>query len=166
MRVHRFVIGWLCAALVLVSAAHAKVMPVEFDSGRNRLIAYMLSHQLPAQHFGHKSLDDELSQAAYELYLRQLDPRKRFLLKRDVQQLNAFADHIDDELSRGRIILPDAGMQIIGERVQEVELFVDQIMDAGFDPNREDYMETDPKKLDYAADKALLEERWRLALKM
>ena len=166
MRVHRFVIGWLCAALVLVSAAHAKVMPVEFDSGRNRLIAYMLSHQLPAQHFGHKSLDDTLSQAAFELYLRQLDPRKRFLLKRDVEQLNAFSDHIDDELSRGRIILPDAGMQIFGERITEVQQFIDQIMDAGFDPNREDYMETDPKKLDYAADKALLKERWRLALKM
>ena len=166
MRVHRFVIGWLCAALVLVSAAHAKVMPVEFDSGRNRLIAYMLSHQLPAQHFGHKSLDDTLSQAAFELYLRQLDPRKRFLLKGDVEQLNAFSDHIDDELSRGRIILPDAGMQIFGERITEVQQFIDQIMDAGFDPNREDYMETDPKKLDYAADKALLKERWRLALKM
>ena len=166
MRVHRFVVGWLCAALLLVSAAQAKIMPVEFDSGRNRLIAYMLSHQLPAQHFGHKSLDDKLSKAAYELYLRQLDPRKRFLLKGDVEQLHTFADHIDDELSRGRIILPDAGMQIIGERVKEVQLFVDQIMDAGFDPNREDFMETDPKKLDYPADKAVLKERWRRALKM
>ncbi len=166
MRVFRFVAGWLCVALLLAPALQAKVMPVEFDSGRNRLIAYMLSHQLPAQHFGHKSLDDTLSKAAFELYLRQLDPRKRFLLKSDVEQLRAFADHIDDELSRGRIILPDAGMQIIGERVAEVQQLVDQIMDAGFDPNREEYMETDPKKLDYPADQAALKERWRQALKM
>jgi carboxyl-terminal processing protease len=166
MRVHRFTVGWICALLLVVTAAQAKVMPVEFDAGRNRLIAYMLSHQLPAQHFEHKPLDDKLSRAAYELYLRQLDPRKRFLLKSDVQQLNAFADHIDDDLSRGSVILPDAAQQIMGERVKDVQVLVKQVMDAGFDPNREDYLETDPKKLDYAADKVELKDRWRRSLKM
>jgi carboxyl-terminal processing protease len=166
MRVSRSIIGWLCLSLVLVSSVHAKVMPVEFDTGRNRLIAYMLSHQLPAQHFGHKPLDDKLSRAAFDLYLRQLDPRKRFLLKSDVEQLNAFADHIDDELSRGRIVLPDAGMQILNERVKEVQPLVDSILDAGFDPDREEYVESDPKKLDYPADKAARKERWRKSLKL
>ncbi len=166
MRVTRLIVGWLCVSLVLVSAATAKVMPVEFDTGRNRLIAYMLSHQLPAQHFGHKPLDDELSRAAYDLYLRQLDPRKRFLLKADVEQLSAFADHIDDELSRGRIVLPDAAMQILNDRIAEVQGMVDQIMDAGFDPHRKEYLETDPKKLSAPADKAELQDRWRRALKM
>ena len=166
MRVTRLVVSWLCLALVMTTAAHGKVMPVEFDTGRNRLIAYMLSHQLPAQHFGHKPLDDELSRAAYGLYLRQLDPRKRFLLKADVEQLSAFADHIDDELSRGRIVLPDAAMQILNDRVKEVQGGVDQIMDAGFDPHRKDYLETDPEKLEAPAGKAELKDRWRRSLKM
>ncbi len=166
MRITRYVAGWLCAALILCWTAQAKVMPVEFDTGRNRLIAYMLSHQLPAQHFGHKPFGDELSQAAFKLYLRQLDPRKRFLLKADVEQLSAFADHIDDELSRGRIILPDAAMQILNDRVKEVQGLVDQIMDAGFDPHRKDYLETDPKKIEPPADKTELKDRWRRSLKM
>jgi carboxyl-terminal processing protease len=126
----------------------------------------MLSHQLPAQHFGHKPLGDELSRAAYKLYIRQLDPRKRFLLKADVKQLGAFADHIDDELGRGRIILPDAAMEILNDRVKEVQKLVDQIMDAGFDPHKKDYLETDPKKLKAPADTAELRDRWRRSLKM
>jgi carboxyl-terminal processing protease len=166
MRVTRFVVGWLCVALLLTTAAQGKVMPVEFDAGRNRLIAYMLGHQLPAQHFGDKTLDDELSRSAYDLYLRQLDPRKRFLLKADVDQLGAFADHIDDEISRGRIVLPDAGMSIFNDRVKEVQGLVDEIMDAGFDPYHEDYLETDPKKLNPPADIVELKDRWRRSLKL
>ena len=166
MRVRRFVVGWLCFSLVLVSTVHGKVMPVGFDTGRNRLIAYMLSYQLPGQHFGHNPLDDKFSKAAYELYLRQLDPRKRFLLKADVEQLGAFEDHIDDELTRGRVVLPDAGMQIFNERVEEVRGVVDQIMDAGFDPHRKDYLETDPEKLNAPADKGELKDRWRRSLKL
>ena len=166
MRVTRYFVGWLCATLLLVSIASAKVMPVEFDTGRNRLIAYMLSNQLSAQHFGHESLDEKQSKAAFDLYLRQLDPRKRFLLKADAEQLSAFASRIGDELKRGRIILPDAGMQIFTARVKEVQAVVDQIMDSGFDPDRKEYLETDPKKLEYPADTAELKDRWRRSLKM
>ena len=37
-------LAFLLITLVLPVTADAKVMPAEFDSGRNRLIAYMLSH--------------------------------------------------------------------------------------------------------------------------
>lgn len=163
--VHRVWITCLLFCLLATSAA-AKVLPLEFDAGRNRLIAYMLSQQLPAQHYSHKYLDDTLSRSAYDLYLRQLDPRRRFLLKTDVEQLDAFADHIDDELRRGRMVLPDAGMQFLNERIRQVEKWVDEIMDKGFDPNREEYLEVDPKKRQWAADRDALYDRWRRILKM
>ncbi len=166
MRVHRLIVGWFCAVLLISTAAQAKVMPVEFDAGRNRLIAYMLSHQLPAQHFEHKPFDDALSRAAYNLYMKQLDPRKRFLLKTDVRQLDAFADQIDDDLSRGNAILPDAGQQVMAERVKDVQKIVEQVMNSGFDPNREDYIETDVEKLEFAADRGELKDRWRRFLKL
>ncbi|WP_457573152.1 carboxy terminal-processing peptidase [Desulfolithobacter sp.] len=163
--VHR---AWITCLLFffLATSAAAKVLPLEFDAGRNRLIAYMLSQQLPAQHFSHKSLDDSLSRNAYDLYLRQLDPRKRFLLKTDVEQLDAFADHIDDELRRGRMVLPDAGMQLLNERIRQVEKWIDEIMDKGFDPNHEEYLEVDPEKRSWARDLEALRDRWRRILKM
>ena len=159
----------LACSLLLTTAGGclAKTAPPpEFDTDRNRLIAFILSQQLPSQHFSHASLDDDLSRKVFDLYLRQLDPRKRFLLQADVQQLTAFAPHVDDELKRGKLVLPDAGRELLNDRIRMVERMVDPILDAGFDWERQEHLEVEPKKLDYAADAAALRERWRLTLKM
>ncbi|MGD9950086.1 MAG: carboxy terminal-processing peptidase [Desulfobulbus sp.] len=143
-----------------------KAPPEVFDAERNELIALILSQQLPAQHFSHEPLDDNLSKKVFDLYLRQLDPRKRFLLQGDVKDLGAFSTHVDDELSRGNVVLPKAGMEMLNERIRMVDSFVDPILDHGFDFEAKEHLEIDPKKLDYAKSKDALRERWRLSLKM
>ncbi len=168
MRIHCFrncfILGLM--ATVFVSTGHATAMPQEFDSGRNRLITYILTHQLPREHFAHKPFDEELSTAAYDLYLRQLDPRKRFLTVKDLEKLDKFANRIDDEFLEGRITLPDTGMKLLAQRVLEMQTLVDEIIDAGFDPNRKDFLETDPKKMEPPADKKELKDRWRRSIKL
>ena len=57
MGIHRFVSSLVLALLLTGSSVYGKVMPVEFDLGRNRLIAAMLRSQLSAQHFDHKRAD-------------------------------------------------------------------------------------------------------------
>ncbi|MDU9050061.1 MAG: carboxy terminal-processing peptidase [Candidatus Electrothrix sp. Rat3] len=166
MRIHRFVSSLLLAFLLTSSSVHGKVMPVEFDFGRNRLIAAMLRSQLSSQHFGHKSFDEQMSKEAYKLYLSQLDPKKQFLLTSDVEKLDQFADKIDDEISHGRIALPDVGMKLLNKGVENVAVLIKEIMGAGFSPNKKDYLQTDPDKLAAPADRAELKDRWRRSLKM
>lgn len=143
-----------------------KSVPEEFNADRNQLIALMLSQQLPAQHFSHAPLDDNLSQRAFDLYLRQLDPRKRFLLESDARQLKAFAGYIDDELNSGRIVLPDAGMTLLNDRIHQVEGMINPLLEQGFDFNQQEYLELDAKKLEFAENAEQLQSRWRLMLKM
>ena len=88
----------------------------EVDQKRNRLIGYILSKQLPALHFSDKVMGDELSRAAFYLYIKQLDFQKRFLLKKDVLQLEAFAPYIDNNLTDGQITLPDTGYDILDRK--------------------------------------------------
>lgn len=157
----------ILALLILTTDGLAKKpAPEEFNADRNQLIALMLSQQLPAQHFSHASLDDTLSRRAFDLYLRQLDPRKRFLLQTDVQQLNAFADHIDDELSRGKIVLVDAGMALLNDRILQVEKMIDPLLEQGFDFDQQEYLEIEAKKLEFPQTAEHLRDRWRLMLKM
>lgn len=159
----------LCLLMLLAAAEHASsktAPPSQFDEQRNRIIALILSQQLPAQHFSHETLDDALSRKVFDLYLRQLDPRKRFLLQSDVEQLNAFATHIDDELLKGNIVLANAGMDLLNDRIRLVEKIIDPIMDKGFNFEQQESLEADPKKLAFAASKDELRERWRLTLKM
>ena len=166
MRIHRFVSSLLLAFLLTGSSVYGKVMPVEFDLGRNRLIAAMLRSQLSSQHFGHRPFDEKMSKEAYKLYLRQLDPKKQFLLAADVKNLDQFADKIDDEISNGRIALPDVGMKLLNKRVGKVAVLIKEIMGAGFSPNKKDYLQTDSDKLAAPADRAELKDRWRRSLKM
>ena len=166
MRIHSFVCSLFLVVVLTGSSVHGKVMPVEFDLGRNRLIAAMLRSQLAAQHFGHKSFNEQMSKEAYKLYLTQLDPKKHFLLATDVKKLNKYADTIDDEIDDGRFYLPDAGMRLLNKRVRQVAVLIDEIMQTGFSPNKKDFLETDPDKLAAPAHRAELKDQWRRSLKM
>jgi carboxyl-terminal processing protease len=150
---------------LLPASLPAKSMPAEFDVDRNRLIAYMLSHQLASQHYAHKSLEN-IAPAAFDLYLRQIDPRKRFLLTADVEQLRPHADHIDEELRRGRVELADKGAELLNLRINEVEAMTAGLLEEGFDPHGADSLELDPKKIEYASSAAELRDRWRRILKL
>lgn len=164
----RFVLA-TCTFLLLLQAGDRPLMALEnghFDQQRNRLIGYMISRQLPVMHFSDKAMDDNLAKAAFGLYIKQLDYQKRFLLKKDVDTLAAFALYIDDNLKRGTISLPDAGFAILNERIAQVEKMVDEIMTGRIDPHAKGSFETDPEKIEFLADLPQLKERWRQILQV
>ncbi len=132
---------------------------------RNRLIGYMLAKQLPTIHFSDKEMNDEQARAVFTLYVKQLDFQKRFLLQKDVKQLSSFAPYIDDNLEQGTNSLPDAGFDILGERIDQVEKMAGEILAGSVDFNAADSLETDPEKLMFAKDLQELRERWRKILK-
>ena len=55
-----------------------------FDTNRARLLGHMIQQQLSNNHYSQKATDDALSLASFDLYLKQLDFQKRFLLLEDV----------------------------------------------------------------------------------
>ena len=153
----------------------------EIDQKRNRLIGYILSKQLPALHFSDKVMGEKMSRATFYLYIKQLDYQKRFLLKKDVQQLEAFAPYIDDNLADGRITLPDAGYDILTEKIDLVQKMVGEMLESNkvtigkpgpndlyvgyFNVGLSESYETDPEKMDFAQNLDELKDRWRIVLK-
>jgi carboxyl-terminal processing protease len=137
----------------------------DYESNRARLLGYLLKQHLSAQHFSHKEIDDNFSEAAFSLFLKQLDGQKRFLLREDVQKLRKYLDRIDDELKTGKMELPVEGEDILAKRASQVHKMVSDILSKDFDFSREEYIETDPEKLDYCTTLAELRDRWRKTLK-
>lgn len=125
----------------------------------------MLAKQLPTIHFSDKEMDDKQAAAAFNLYLKQLDFQKRFLLAKDAEELGAFGPYIDDNLEQGTNTLPDAGFDILGERIDQVEKMVGEILAQPLDVNAIESLETDPEKLLFAKSLEELRERWRKILK-
>jgi carboxyl-terminal processing protease len=137
----------------------------EVGQKRNPLIGYMLYKQLPDVHFSHKKMDKSLSLAVFNLYLKQMDYQKRFLLSSDVALLRTFSPRVAENLEHGTNVLPESGYKIMKERIGQVEKMVDQKLATGFDVKSEEVYETDPEKIGYVDDLNGLNERWRKIIK-
>lgn len=165
-KLNRSLLVVLCLALSLLAAPWpAAARDAGYETNRAKILSYLLREQLARNHYSHKVLDDELSVAAFDLYLKQLDAQKRFLLQGDVTRLRSHAARIDDEMNRGQFELPQLGADILRERVMRARQMVEEILAGDFDFTRHETFETDPAKLAYCATEAELRERWRQVLK-
>lgn len=157
----------LVITLVLLLAGLHNLSAAErsFDTNRARLLGHMLQQQLKRHHYSDKKLDDILSASAYDLYLKQLDGQKRFLLQSDIEALAKYDAYIDDAIRSGRLELPQLGRKLLNQRIEQVKEMTNTLLKQPFDFEREDSFETDPEKLDYVANVKDLQERWRQILK-
>ncbi len=155
----------LVLLLVLLPASVWCKQAEPFDTNRARLLGHMLQQQLSGKHYSQKPTDDALSNAAFDLYLKQLDFQKRFLWQEDVARLEAYRSKIDDAIRRGRLDLPLAGRDILSRRVVQVQDIVTTLLEEKLDPTVVESMETDAEKLDYVAGLTELRERWRKIIK-
>ena len=140
-------------------------MPATEVGWRAKLIGNLIRRQVLNRHYSHHQLDDKLSREAFALFLKQIDPRKRFFLAADIAALEPYADKIDDELTNGAIELPVATARRFRARVAAVRRMVDELMDSDFDFDRAESLETDPEKRSFCATEADLRDRWRKILK-
>ncbi|WP_072909173.1 carboxy terminal-processing peptidase [Malonomonas rubra] len=155
---------FLLLALLLPTIGWGK-QAQEFDNNRARLLGHMIQQQLSRNHYSQKPTDDNLSHAAFDLYLKQLDFQKRFLLLEDVAQLKGYQDLIDDSIRRGRLELPKTGRNLLIQRIDQVEKMTEELLQEKIDYQLEEALETDPEKLTFVADEKQLRERWRKILK-
>lgn len=151
--------------LSIILSGPAFLANAEVDEKRNELIGYMLYKQLPSIHFSDKEMNDSLSEASFDLYLKQLDFQKRFLLQEDVDELRRYNREIDDNLKSGNTILPEIGFSILSGRILQAKQIATDLLAKGFDTSIQELYETDSEKLEYAQSLAELAERWRKILK-
>ena len=155
----------LLLSLILIFGSSAVIAETSIDEKRNELIGYMLYKQLPSIHFSDKDMNDSLAEATFDLYLKQLDYQKRFLLKKDADELRRYALKIDDNLKSGNTVLPEVGYAILSERILQAKRIVADVLKEGFDTTKPELYETDPEKLDYVSNLDELQQRWRKILK-
>ncbi len=139
--------------------------PEDLARLRTQVLTHLIRQQMTVNHFSHKALDDSLSEAAFNLYVQQLDSQKRFLTQSDMAKLRLHKDNIDDSIMRGELDLPGLGARLLRLRIGTVADMVPKIFERGFDFEPKEYFETDPDKIDYAKNDVELQKRWQQILK-
>ncbi|MDT8444330.1 MAG: hypothetical protein RQ722_08565, partial [Desulfuromonadales bacterium] len=121
----------ILATLFVMPAPMSATTPDELDQNRARLLSYVLRRQVE-NHFSGKAIDNELSRAAFSLYIKQLDFQKRLLLADEVDQLKAFEDRIDDEINSGRVILAPLSFRLLGNSIARAEKIAEKVLENPF----------------------------------
>ena len=133
---------------------------------REAALSMAVLRLLEQGHLLRKTIDDDISRAAFADYLDRLDGTKLFLLKADRDALAPFADKIDDELRAGSLELAHEGAKIFAQRVALVDGWVSKLLEAPLDHTDEEFIELDPKKVEPATTEQELRERWRRRLEL
>ncbi|GAB4492560.1 MAG: carboxy terminal-processing peptidase [Saprospiraceae bacterium] len=116
-------------------------------------------------HFQPKEVDDKFSKQVYDLYLKDVDSGKRFFNKSDIAQLDDFELKLDDEANAGTFHFFDLSIALMDKAIEKTQMWYRDILAQPMDFSKDDILESDGKKLDWAKDDAELRVRWEKQMK-
>jgi carboxyl-terminal processing protease len=134
-------------------------------TSRFEKVLTLVAEMLERDHFSPKKLDDAFSKEVFNVYLKNIDGEKSFLLKENVTELKAFETQVDNEMRTGKTQLVPAVERILNARLEVVENFYKEILEKPFDFSVPEKLQLDSDKRDYAKDDKELKEYWRKRLK-
>lgn len=132
---------------------------------KGALIAQVLDTEIQNKHYNPIQLNDKLSEKVFELFLSRIDYNKKFFLKPDIQRLSEFKFLIDNEIQEGNLRFFELADSIFLVRQEQAKKYYPVILAAPFDFTQNESMESDRKKMEFAADTNALKESWRKYLK-
>lgn len=133
---------------------------------KESLLMHIVLSTLEHYHYNKAVVDNEISERAFDMYIKRLDNGKRFFLKKDIDLFNKYRSTIDDHVIAKDFSFFDEIQTIRDERINEVINYYKEILaePISFDVSGEK-METDYEKMEYVKDLKALKERWRKILK-
>ncbi len=152
--------------LMLLSAfGFSYFKTIEDDKDRYKLIKEALYRSLSQIHFNELKVDDSLSVKAFDLYIKNIDPNKRFLLQKDLDALLKYKYSIDDDFRGEEVAFFSEAFGIINQRIDQTEKYYQEILSKPFDFTIHETIELDGEKRTFCANEKELKEEWRKYLK-
>ncbi len=127
-----------------------------------RVISYILDNN----HYRKIRLNDSLSAAILDHYIKELDNSKTYFLASDVKSFEKFKYAIDD-LTRNENVNPAFEIyQVFAKRYKErMDYVMKTLIQQNFDYSVDEYYETDRDKENWANSKEELNDVWRKIIK-
>ncbi|MCF8298082.1 MAG: carboxy terminal-processing peptidase, partial [Saprospiraceae bacterium] len=109
--------------------------------------------------------NDEFSEKVFNLYLDRTDHNKNFFLKEDIEALKKYTHLIDNEVKDKSFEFFNLSLEIINQRILESKDYYKEILAKPFDFTKNESIELEGDKKDWAKNKDEIKENWRKALK-
>ncbi|GAA4827985.1 carboxy terminal-processing peptidase [Algivirga pacifica] len=135
------------------------------NADKQSVIKELLYITLRQAHFNNINVDDKFSEQAFDAYIERMDPNKRYFLKEDIELLSQYKRSIDDDLKGARSPLFEESQRILKQRHEEAEQYMEEVVKESMNFSKEEQVELDADKIDFAASKKELKDRWRQQVK-
>ncbi len=117
-------------------------------------------------HYSHNAFDDSLSERTLENFLKSWDPGKLYFFADDVAEIrNQYGKKLDDMVNQIDCSAIDFIVNRYSKRFEERQRYQLEAINHKFDFTKDEYMNIDRKKDDYAKTTEELNERWRQRIK-
>jgi carboxyl-terminal processing protease len=154
------------AARLLLVVLSAATLTAAAGRDRETTVSRLQTRSLYAWHYAPPPLDDALSRRVFDLYLKRLDPQKRFLLRADVDSLARFRDQLDEQLRASDFAFVDAANALLAKRVAEARALSRELIRSGLNLNEPDSIALDARKYGFPADARERRKHWTRLLKL
>ena len=138
--------------------------PDQRASDQELLLSKIIIGKLTESHFHGRPLDDDISVAAFDKYLKVLDPTKKLLIAQDIKKLEVYRKDIDDQASRGDLVIVDLAEQLIERRVQQIQAYITERIEQPFDLAQKRTLELDSEKISWTQNMEQLYHLWETIL--
>lgn len=116
-------------------------------------------------HFQPKSIDDSFSKEVYALYLKDIDNSKRLFTQDDINQLKQYEMQLDDQANAGTFEFFNLSLQLFDKALPKTQSWYQEILAKPLDFSKNELLETEGDKLQWAKDDVELRNRWEKWLK-
>ncbi len=132
---------------------------------RNGVLIDVIFQGLTRKHFSEIEINDSYSAKVFDTYIDRIDYGKRFLLKTDIDEFKKYYTKLDDEIKTRSHNFLNESIDTLNIRIDQVRLMYQDILSKPFDFDKQDQIETDSDKKEFAANLDELKEVWRSILK-
>lgn len=136
------------------------------DPEKDKLLIELLTFVVDRIHYSPVPVDDTFSQGVYKSFIENLDPFKRYFTKDDIAEFEEFKNSIDEQIKTKDISFFNMVYDRLMIRIKESKNYYTDILGQKFDYSIHETFNTEYDKIDFAANKSELIERWRKQVKL
>ena len=153
--------GLITMGLVLCSFILAAFYPSVNIKQKESLILNAVMNYLDVLHFKPKTIDNAFSEQAFEEFLNNVDPGKRFLTQEEINKLAIHKEAIDDQVKMRTFPFFEAAYEVIETSRARAKTIFDEVIASDFEIEAEGTIEMDSKKRKFAKDEDALKQYWK-----
>jgi len=152
----------LIVSIVATSLAQTEL---EKPTRSEILVSKMVAKLMQDDHLSSRELDDTISQRAFDMFIKNLDPMKAYFLQSDINEFDKFKSQLDDQMKAGQYDAAFAVFNRFLTRVDERTEIAIEMIDLDHDYTIDEEIVTDSDLLKFPRNNEEAVENWRKRIK-